>query len=156
MNRKPPELHLVEGTKSRRNNATLLPDHLKKRIPYAEWMLDPSTWDKKKFVEETAEYLFEVYGIGSDQDRHLLAMLANNIDKYIKCEKGIDKNGIITRFNNGQTLGPNPFISVSNKTQSLIIQQMNELGLTPRSRLSSGKVEQNSPLAQFLKGPLAQ
>ena len=39
---------------------------------------------------------------------------------------------------------------------TLIIQIMNELGLTPRSRLSSGKAESDSPVAQFLKGPFAK
>jgi hypothetical protein len=38
---------------------------------------------------------------------------------------------------------------------TLIIQLMNELGLTPRSRLSAGKQEEDSPVAQFLKGPFA-
>jgi hypothetical protein len=33
---------------------------------------------------------------------------------------------------------------------------MNELGLTPRSRLNQGKLEDDSALAQFLKGPMAQ
>jgi len=33
---------------------------------------------------------------------------------------------------------------------------MNEMGLTPRSRLASNKTEDNSPVAKFLKGPFAQ
>jgi phage terminase small subunit len=68
----------------------------------------------------------------------------------------IEANGIITRFNNGQTVGPNPYLTVRNKTMTLIIQLMNEMGLTPRSRLSAGKMEEDSPVSQFLKGPLAQ
>jgi P27 family predicted phage terminase small subunit len=83
-------------------------------------------------------------------------MLADHIETYIRCTKNIKSNGIITRFNNGQTIGPNPYLTVRNKTMTLIIQIMNELGLTPRSRLSAGKSEENSPVAQFLRGPLAQ
>jgi P27 family predicted phage terminase small subunit len=156
MNRKPPELHVVDGTTSRRNNHMLLPDNLKKRIPKAEWVDNPDAWDKDRFITETAEFLYDVYGIGNDQDKHTLAMLADHIETYVQCTKGIKKRGIITSFNNGQTIGPNPFLSVRNKTMTLIIQLMNELGLTPRSRLSSGKTEENSPVAQFLKGPLGQ
>lgn len=156
MNRKPPELHIVDGTKSRRNNSILLPEGIKKRIPKAEWLDNPDAWDKTKFIEETAEFLFNVYGIGNDQDKHTLAMLADHIELYVKCTKGINKNGIVTSFNGGVTLGPNPYIPIRNKTMTLIIQLMNELGLTPRSRLTAGKMEESSPLTQFLKGPLAQ
>lgn len=156
MNKKPPELHLVDGTTPRKGMPAALPDTLKKRIPKAEWVDNPEAWDKAKFIEETADFLFDVYGIGNDQDKHTLAMLADHIDTYVQCTKAIKKGGIVTSFNNGQTIGPNPYLTVRNKTMTLIIQLMNELGLTPRSRLSAGKTEDNSPVAQFLRGPLAQ
>ena len=133
----------------------MLPDNLKKRIPKAEWVDNPEAWDKLKFIEETAEFLYAVYGIGNDQDKHTLAMLAEHIDTYVKCTAGIKAAGIISKFNDGKTIGPNPYLSVRNKTMTLIIQLMNELGLTPRSRLSAGKQEDQSPVAQFLKGPFA-
>lgn len=157
MNRKPPELHIVDGTTSRKNsNAAMIPSDLKKRIPKAEWMDNPSAWNKEQFIKETADFLFDVYGIGNDQDKHTLAMLADHIELYIQCAEGIKVDGIVVSFNDGKTVGPSPYITVRNKTMTLIIQLMNELGLTPRSRLSAGKSEDNSPVAQFLKGPLAQ
>ena len=155
MNKKAPELHIVDGTKSRRGEAVLLPSSIKKRIPKAEWLDNPDSFDKTQFIAETADFLFTVYGIGSDQDKHTLAMLADHIELYVKCNKGIKKNGVVVQFNNGQTTGPNPFINVRNKTMTLIIQLMNELGLTPRSRLSAGKMEEGSAVAQFLRGPFA-
>lgn len=155
MNRKPPELHVVDGTKSRRGNSTPLPENLKARIPKAEWVDDPDAWDKDRFIRETADFLYDVYNIGSEQDRHTLGMLADQIDIYVRCNQGIKAGGVITKFNDGKTMGPNPYLSVRNKTTTLIIQLMNELGLTPRSRLASGKVQESSPLSQFLKGPLA-
>ena len=155
-NKKAPELHLIDGTIPRKGAAVPLPDNLKKRIPKAEWLDNPEAWDKEKFVEETAEFLFAVYGIGNDQDKHTLAMLADHIDLYIKCTTGIAQEGIVVEFNNGRTVGPNPYVSIRNKTMTVIIQLMNELGLTPRSRLSAGKMEDESPVAQFLKGPMAQ
>jgi len=156
MNRKPPELHIVDGTKSRTGNNRTQPEGIKKRIPQAEWMDNPEAWNKIKFVDDTSQFLLEVYGIGNDQDKTTLYMLAEQVDLFVKCTKGIAKNGIVSTFNNGQTIGPNPYIGIRNKAHTLIIQTMNELGLTPRSRLSAGKVEESSPLAQFLKGPLAQ
>jgi len=156
MNKKPPELHLVDGTTPRKGMPASLPDTLKKRIPKAEWVDNPEAWDKSKFIEETSEFLYDVYGIGNNQDKHTLAMLADHIDTYVQCTRAIKKGGIVTSFNNGQTIGPNPYLTVRNKTMTLIIQLMNELGLTPRSRLSAGKSEDESPVAQFLRGPLAQ
>ena len=155
MNRKPPELHLIDGTKSRADNNFVMPEEVKKRSPKAEWLDNPDSWNKNKFIEETSEFLYTVYGIGNDQDKHTLAFLAEQIDLYIKCSKAINQFGIITTFNNGATVGPNPNIPIRNKAITIIIQLMNELGLTPRSRLSAGKVEDNSPVAKFLKGPLA-
>lgn len=133
----------------------MLPDNLKKRIPKAEWVDNPEAWDKTQFIEETSEFLYNVYGIGNDQDKHTLAMLADHIDTYVKCTDAIKRGGIVSKFNDGKTVGPNPYLSVRNKTMTLIIQLMNELGLTPRSRLSAGKQEEDSPVAQFLKGPFA-
>jgi P27 family predicted phage terminase small subunit len=152
MNKLPVELHLIKGTKGEHNPITL-PEKVKQRIPQAEWMDNPDAWDKAQFVKETSDFLFEVYGIGTSQDKHTLTMLADQIELYIQCNRGIAKNGVISKFNDNKTIGPNPFITVRNNALKLIIQLMNELGLTPRSRLSSGKTEENSSVAKFLRGP---
>lgn len=131
----------------------MLPPTVRKRIPKAEWLEDPDLWDKDKFIEETSAFLFDVYGIGNEQDKHVLSMLADHIDTYIHCTRNIRKNTLIVRYNNGSTPGPNPLISIRNKTTTLIIQLMNELGLTPRGRLASNKVEDESPIAKLMRGP---
>ena len=152
MFKKPIELHLIDGTKPR-TNAVAMPEAMKKRVPAAEWMDHPELWDKAKFVQETSDYLFNVYGIGSDQDKHTLSMLADYVDTYVKCTRGIAANGVVTKFPNG-TAGPNPFIPIRNKTMGVILQLMTELGLTPRARLSGTKVENASSIGKMLKGPL--
>lgn len=129
----PPELHIVRGTKGV-NQGSVLPESVKKRIPFAEWMDNPEDWDEKRFVEETAQFLWDVYSIGSDQHRHILQMLADQISIYIKCKKGIRQNGIITTFNNGKTVGANPYVSVMKDALNKIVVLMNELGLTPKSQ----------------------
>jgi phage terminase small subunit len=156
VNKKPPELHVVDGTKPRTTDPVQLPASIRKRIPQAEWLDNPGAWDKKQFIAETSEYLFDVYGIGDSQNKHTLGMLADQIDLYIKCNIGIEKNGVIAKFNDGKTIGPNPFITVRDKTLAKIIVLMNELGLTPRSRLSKGVQKDDSPAARFLAGPLAR
>lgn len=153
MNKKPPELHLIDGTTPRGAKPVVMPASIKKRIPKAEWMDNPDAWDKEKFIEETSQFLYEVYGIGNDQDKHVLAMLADHIDTYVNCTRSIRKNTLIINYNNGSTPGPNPMISIRNKTTTLILQLMNELGLTPRSRLAVGKVEDTNPISRLMKGP---
>ena len=152
MNKLPPELHIVKGSKGL-NQGESLPDSIKARIPKADWLDDPESWDRNKFITETSDFLFNVYGIGNDQDKHALAFLAEQIDTYLECKKSLAKTGIIARFNAGKTIGPNPYWTVRQNTLKTIIQLMNELGLTPRGRLNSGKVEENSPVSKFLRGP---
>lgn len=72
----------------------------------------------------------------------------------MQCNKAIAKGGLISSFNNGRTIGSNPYLTVRNKTTPLIIQLMNELGLTPRSRLASNKLENETPQAQLMRGPV--
>lgn len=153
MNKKPPELHVIDGTKSRRVNAVPLPQTVRKRVPKAEWLDKPEEFSKNKFIEETAEFLHEVYGIGSEQDKHALAMLADQIEVYVRCSISLKDKSLVVPFNDGKTFGTNPFLSLRNKTTTLIIQLMNELGLTPRGRLGANKTGDDSPVAKFLKGP---
>lgn len=150
-NKLPGELHLINGSKGM-NQGGLLPESVRGRIPVAEWMDNPDAWDKTKFVNETAEFMYAVYGIGSEQDRHTLAMLADQIDTYIVCDKHIAAEGHVVEFNEGKTIGANPYVTIRKQTLSLILQLMNEMGLTARSRFAKTKVEDDSPAAKFLRG----
>ena len=156
MNKKPPELHLIDGTRPRgksTQNVAVIPANIKQRIPKADWLDNPSSWDRNKFIAETADYLYEVYGIGSDQDKHTLSMLADQIETYVHCIEGIKETGLVVEFNGGANMGASPYLSVKNKAATLIIQLMNELGLTPRGRLSATKSTTKSDVAKFLLGP---
>lgn len=150
-NRLPPELHLVHGTVQTHKGGKL-PDAVRKRVPKAEWLDNPDLWDRDTFISETSEFLWETYGIGADQDKHVLAALANQMEIYIKCLKGVTKGGIITQFNNGATVGPNPFLTAGDKALSRAIVLMGELGLTPRSRLATNKTE-GGKYSRLLSGP---
>jgi phage terminase small subunit len=154
MNRIPVELHLVHGTKPE-HSAIPLPESVKKRIPEAEWMSNPSCWNKATFVQETSDYLYDVYGIGSNQDKHTLAMLADQIDLYVSCNIQLAGSDLVISTNDGKTLAPNPIISIRNNSLKLVIQLMNELGLTPRGRLNKteNSIDDNSAVSKFLRGP---
>ena len=151
--RKPPELHLIEGTTSRTGNTVMLPESIRKRVPKADWLDNPDAWDSAKFIEETAEFLLSVYGIGNDQDKHILAILAGQIQIYIDCARQIRRDNLVVAYNAGATPGANPLITIQNKAITLILQLMGELGLTPKGRLSAHKFEDESPMSKLMRGP---
>ena len=147
----PPEIHAVHGSKGM-NAGILLPQKIKARIPFATWGDNPDSFSRKKFVEDTANYLYDVYGIGSEQDQHTLTMLADQMQVYVDAKKQQDTMPLVIEMNGGKTLAPNPYITIANKAMENCIKLMNELGLTPKSRLAANKLEDSSPLADFLKG----
>jgi P27 family predicted phage terminase small subunit len=121
-------------------------------VPKAEWLDNPDAWDRDQFIKETSDFLWETYGIGSNQDKHVLAALAAQIEIYIQCWRGIRAEGVLAEFNNGKTIGPNPYISVGDKALQRAVVLMNELGLTPRGRLATNKQE-GGKYAKLLNGP---
>ena len=151
MNKKPTELHAIQGTKGV-NQGISLPEKVKMRIPECEWMHNPNAWNPEQFFKETSDYLYDVYGIGSSQERHLLAWLTKEISKYIECEKHLNK-GLVVNFNNGATWGANPYLSIQERALSKALQIMNELGLTPRSRLSGTKAQSQTNIGKLMLGP---
>jgi phage terminase small subunit len=150
-NKLPPELHLVQGTKGM-NQGKLLPDDIKNRIPKAYWLENPKLWDEDKFIADTSEFLFKVYGIGADQYQHTLAMLADHITTYVQCRKGLQNSHLIVQYNDGKTMGPNPLLNLRDKVTPRIITLMNELGLTPRGRLA-GTATDDVELGHLMHGP---
>ena len=151
-NKLPPELHIINGTKQRVETQTL-PESIKERIPEAEWVSNPDNWSKTKFIEETSEFLFQVYGIGSAQDRHTLAMLADQIDTYVLCNKALAVEPLVIEYNGGKTFGPNPNFAIRKECLKSIIALMNELGLTPKGRLAKIKTLDNSTSQKLMRGP---
>jgi hypothetical protein len=147
----PPEVHSVHGSVGK-NPGMMLPEKIKARIPFAEWANNPENFNRETFVKETADYLFDVYGIGSKQDRHTLTMLADQMQVYVDAKRQQDTMPLVIEMNGGKTLAPNPYITIANKAMDNCVKLMNELGLTPKSRLAANKLEDASPLADFLKG----
>ena len=151
---KPIELHVVEGTKQGgKIKSTLIPDQLKARVPYAEWLENPEEWNRRRFIKETSDFLFDTYGIGCNQDKHTLAMLATHMEMFARCQKELQGQDFVIAQNDGKTFSANPLISIQNNAFNLAIKAMNELGLTPRARLSSTKPINANAFDEFLKGP---
>jgi len=152
-NKLPREIHLVRGTLGdARNAGVALPEKVKVRIPFASWADDPSKFTRERFVRDTADYLFEVYGIGSQQDQHALLMLADQMQTYISARAQLQGQPLVIATNNGATLAANPLLAVQDRAMVHALRLMNELGLTPKSRLTASKTDEASPYAELLKG----
>jgi phage terminase small subunit len=147
----PANLHLVQP-KKKAEHLEKLTKKIQAQIPKANWLDNPADWDKDKFIQETSDFLADNFGIGADQDKHLLAMLANQIEIYIQCIEGIKRDGIVMEFNAGQTLGTNPFLTAGDKALAKIIVLMNELNLTPKNRIAMPKQEAGK-YQHLLDGP---
>lgn len=147
----PPEVHAVHGSRGE-NPGIFLPEKVKARIPFAEWLTDPASFSKQRFIKETADYLWDVYGIGTEQDRHTLAMLADQMEVYIEAKARQGEYPLVVETNAGKTLAPNPYLAISNKAMDCAVKLMGELGLTPKSRLAANKLNVDTPLGDFLKG----
>jgi phage terminase small subunit len=142
------ELRLVQGIP--------LDENLRKRIPQAEWMENPLAWDKSKFVKETSDHIYDTYGICDAHNKHTLTMLADQIETYVQCNIGLVGADLIISTNDGKTLAPNPLISIRDKTLTQVIRLMNELGLTPKSKLVKTNIRKESPVAKLAAGPMAR
>jgi len=146
-----PDLHLIDVPKTEKAFAT----KMTARIPSAEWLENPNSWNRVQFIKETADFLFEVYGMSDGYDKHLLSMLADHIDTYVNATVDIRENPIVIGSNGGATPSPNPAIAVRLKTTTLILQLMTELGLTPKARNLGAKQPEESSLGKLMKGPKA-
>ena len=122
-------------------------------LPLAEWLTNPSTWDKTRFINETTEFIFSLHDVGCEYDRHLVAMLADQVELYVICSKNIEADSILISQNDGKTVGANPAASLREKTLIRIVALMGELGITPKTRLAAGRLKPKGELAAFLRGP---
>jgi phage terminase small subunit len=150
-NRLPAELHLVHGTNAG-HKAQPLPEKVRARVPKADWIDNPDAWDRTKFIEETSNFLWETYGIGSDQDKHVLAALAAQIEIYVDCWRGLKSEGLIVDHHGGVTRGTNPYFTIGDKALVRAVALMGELGLTPKARLATNKQE-GGKYSKLLNGP---
>lgn len=108
------------------------------------------------FFELNRQMLLEKYGYENDVQLQLLAMLAKQVSLYTQSMRDLRMSGTVITFNNGVTLGPNPHISIADKSLNRIIQILKELRLieTEKVDVDLGS-ERSFCVNKFLKGPLA-
>jgi P27 family predicted phage terminase small subunit len=127
-----------------------------KKIPIANWLHDPDSFNKEQFYKETIEFLFAIYSNAADIDKHLVGMLADTLETYIECKKVLDKQGYVIEFNDGKTLGTNPLYKTMDSAVSSYISLTNELQISLKARVKNGvkePTEVDEALKKLMRGP---
>jgi phage terminase small subunit len=118
------------------------------------WMDDIDSWDQNKFLASSKAFLMEKNKVIDAADRQLLAILATQIGLYVSSIKAINAEGAVIAYNKGLTLGPNPHVTIADKTLNRIIQLMKELELTPKGKNGfKSNLEYTEEYLAFIAGP---
>jgi phage terminase small subunit len=85
---------------------------------------------------------------------HLLGILVTQIEVYIESVKMLQTDGLAMTFNNGVTVGPNPHITIADRSLNRILQLMKEMELSPKARDGYRSKDGGTPeFRAWLKGP---
>ncbi len=113
---------------------------------------DLSKRSRTEIFQYVSNYLYQEYSITDAPLKHLIAILAVELETYELCRSEIENNGVIVFYNGGKTQGANPHLPILQKSVKNIMRIMKELGMTPKSRLSGKKYPKPSNHGEFCKG----
>ena len=110
---------------------------------------------KSNSNNHSKDFKIDVYGIGDNQTRHTLGMLADTMEMYVNCNMQLTNDRLMIWHNDGKTAAINPLVNIRAKALEQCIRLMGELGLTPKARLAGQKTEKTNNIDSLLKGPKA-
>jgi phage terminase small subunit len=148
----PANLHIVRGRPKKKSNQNSLaqPAH----DATSNWLDRPEMWDRSVFIANATSYLLQKNGGIDTADGHLLSMLASQIEIYVESILNLRAEGLVTTFNGGVTVGPNPHMAIADRALYRSVQVMKELELSPKSRDGYQSTRQLSPeISSLLEGP---
>lgn len=91
-------------------------------------------WDKVKFAERVGEYLAEYLPESHEFDRHLIAILATEMDIYVQCYLEVQKSGLIIEDAKGNAIGQSIYARIMLKQLGIIRRLKKELKLIPMDK----------------------
>ena len=116
----------------------------------ATWLEQPEAWDKKIFAQEVNQIMADTYGLEVKFDTHLITMLADQMDTYVKAANKLLVEDLVEVANNGARMA-NPNQKIRDAALSKIMQLLTMLGLVPNGRPKKS----NTPtdIDELLAGP---
>lgn len=122
-------------------------DDLERGAP--DWLTERAKEEYLRVVREAAKVPFL-----DNLDKHIVAMYADAVDKYISAAEKLHKFGDVIKTDAGLTVSP--YLAVQKKAEDTIFKCSSRLGLatTDRLRLIVPKVEEKpeNKYLKFLKG----
>lgn len=116
----------------------------------ANWLKNPESWNKENFATQIRKAMVDAYGLDVEIDEHLITMLSDQMDTYVKAAKALLVEDLIEFANNGARMA-NPNQKVRDAALARIMQLMTMLGLVPSGRPKRS----NAPtdIDELLAGP---
>lgn len=116
----------------------------------ANWLKNPQSWDKESFAIQIRKAMVDAYGLEVEIDEHMITMLTDQMDTYVKAAKALLTENLIELANNGARMA-NPNQKVRDGALARIMQLMTMLGLVPSGRPKRS----NTPtdIDELLAGP---
>lgn len=116
----------------------------------ANWLKNPQSWDKETFAIQIRKAMVDAYGLEVEIDEHMITMLTDQMDTYVKAAKALLVEDLIELANNGARMA-NPNQKVRDGALARIMQLMTMLGLVPSGRPKRS----NAPtdIDELLAGP---
>ena len=116
----------------------------------ADWLKNPQSWDKEKFAIQIRKAMVDAYGLEVEIDEHMITMLADQMDTYVKAAKALLTEDLIEYANNGARMA-NPNQKVRDGALARIMQLMTMLGLVPSGRPKRASIP--TDIDELLAGP---
>ena len=114
-----------------------IPADMRKKIPRAEWLDNPTLFNRAQFIEETSNFIDRVYGYEPSSYQLMLWLLAEEMQTFMDATLGFIESGSELLINGKES----PWLKVRNIAATNIIRLNRELGLTPASRLPAATLE---------------
>jgi len=116
----------------------------------AKWLENPDSWDKEVFAGEVNQAMISAYGMEVSFDEHLITMLADQMDTYVKATKALLNEELIEYANNGARMA-NPNQKVRDCSLARVMQLLTMLGLVPSGRPKKSAAP--NEIDELLEGP---
>ncbi len=107
-------------------------------------------WDKEIFAGEVAQAMINAYGQDVKFDEHLITMLSDQMDTYVKAAKALLAEDLIEFANNGARMA-NPNQKVRDSSLARVMQLLTMLGLVPSGRPKKSAAP--NEIDELLEGP---
>lgn len=116
----------------------------------AHWLENPTSWDREKFSAEVQDAMIDAYGVDVKFDTHLITMLTDQMDTYVKAASALNSEELVEYATNNARMA-NPNQKIRDSALSRIMQLLTMLGLVPAGRPKRS----NAPteIDELLAGP---